>query len=80
MNEKLNWYNLQKNKCPKCNKDLMAGLNTQNIMPMGGLPDVMYIHPCGFQITESKYKQITTDRVNRQIETEMEGRGQNEEI
>ena len=59
MEKKLNWYNLKKNKCPKCNKDFAFDLTAL---------DGMLIHKCQFRIREIRYSQI----VNSQITSELE--------
>lgn len=54
------WSNLKINKCPKCNRDFVKGLETQ-ILANGR--DKMLVHYCGFQIRESRYSQIVTSQV-----------------
>ena len=63
MNEaELKWFNLKKNKCPKCSKNIYSGL--------GGLQSIDGIlrHPCGFSISEKKFKKIVTSMVDQEIE------------
>jgi len=56
----MKWYNLRKNKCPDCNKDFMVGLKIEsNMQP------TLFIHKCGFKITEAKYKEIVA-KMNEQ--------------
>jgi hypothetical protein len=70
----MNWYNLLKNKCPKCNKDFMKGLKveklecetTQKRTVQDAFPSTM-IHPCGFKITEQRYKEIVADMTVKNI-------------
>lgn len=60
----MKWLNLRKNKCPKCNKDLINGLS---IKPL--TKDAVWTHKCGFSISEKKFKEITTsmneDEINK---------------
>lgn len=58
--EKMEWFNLKKNKCPKCGKDFMLGLATV---------DGLLAHDCGFRIRESRYKEIVNDMVKRDIDS-----------
>lgn len=63
----MNWSNLKKNKCPKCNKDFMQGLMTH---PMAG--GQLLSHPCGFSIGERRYSQIVSNQVSREVQDELE--------
>lgn len=58
----MKWYNLLKNKCPKCNKDFMKGLKVESNMQ----PSTFH-HPCGFKITEQRYKEIVADMTIKNI-------------
>ena len=63
MNIQMNWYNLKNNKCPKCNKDFMLGLNVEsNMQP------TMFTHKCGFKISEQRYKEIVSGMVSKELE------------
>ena len=58
----LNWWNLKKNRCPQCNRDLMKGLAVSNKIMR---------HACGFAISEEKFSafvsgQIKADLMERQ--------------
>lgn len=57
----MKWVNLKNNKCPQCNKDLMRGIEYK-MMP-GSIK--ILIHPCGFKISEQKYKEIVESLVTR---------------
>lgn len=64
----MKWFNLKNNRCPQCNKDFMKGLEvteggTIDAMEAGDMSDKMLIHPCGFMITETKYKQVVSGMV-----------------
>jgi len=54
----MDWFKLKENKCPKCRKDMMKGLQT----PGGG----MMIHPCGFRITEKRYTEIVNSTIKQE--------------
>lgn len=60
----MRWYNLQKNKCPQCNRDFTKNLGTRP-MKDGGK---MMTHKCGFQISEQRYKEIVSDMVSNNID------------
>lgn len=60
----MNWKLLKENKCPKCEKDLISGLETQ-IMKNG---DKLLLHPCGFKIRERRYSEIVNNQVTANIE------------
>ncbi len=62
-NEKPNWQNLAKSKCPKCNKDFTRGLSVESNMQV-----TTYTHNCGFKIREQRYKEIVSDIVNGRLE------------
>lgn len=68
----MKWQNLKQNKCPKCERDIWRGLEVSDII---GTFDRMMRHSCGFQIRESKYRQI----VNSQITAELEKKWDAEE-
>ena len=59
----MKWFNLKKNKCPKCGKDLMFGL---------GVPKGMLMCNCGFKISEKRCKEIVTKTVESDLEMEVE--------
>jgi hypothetical protein len=58
--KKLNWYNLKKNKCPKCGKDWAFDLT---------VVDGVLAHGCGFKISEKKYREILNDRITSDLPT-----------
>ena len=60
----MNWNNLKLNKCPQCNKDFMHGLD----LSIRG----MMKHSCGFMIRESRYTQIVSNQINRDLEKQRE--------
>ncbi len=68
----MKWSNLKNNRCPECNKDFTKGLE---ITPGGrfkedgelDMNDNMLHHPCGFMITESKYKEIISSQVIKNL-------------
>lgn len=66
----MNWPNLKENKCPKCGKDFMHGLET---IPTGKV--VTLLHYCGFKISETRYKEIVNDMVRRGIDRKFEDEG-----
>ena len=49
-----NWFNLKKNKCPKCGKDWAFDVKIEgNLMR----------HGCEFVISQKKYRKIVTGMV-----------------
>ena len=50
--EHVNWHNLRKNKCPKCNADFIKNARTTD--------DGIHCF-CGFRISMERYKEITID-------------------
>lgn len=66
----MKWINLKNNKCPCCNKDFVKGLVVTSggkidDMVAGDLSGKMMIHPCGFMITEQRYKEIISSQVTK---------------
>ncbi len=59
----MNWFNLKKNVCPKCNKDFMEGLMTYPTDSGQTLA-----HPCGFKISEQRFKEIVSGMVDGELE------------
>lgn len=57
----MNWNNLKKNKCPKCNCDWLK-------MGNATFENGMIICKCSFKISERKMSMIVTDKVNQDIE------------
>ncbi|MCK5016394.1 MAG: hypothetical protein KAS32_04905 [Candidatus Peribacteraceae bacterium] len=61
----MKWWNLKKNKCPKCGKDLgrmfYDGRNSGSLI----------MCTCGFSISEKKYKKIVTKMVESDLEDEV---------
>ena len=51
----MNWQNLKKNRCPKCNGDFMKTM-------VGGIPGLI-VCSCGFRIRSEKYKAIVADEI-----------------
>lgn len=60
----MNWNNLTKNKCPKCNKDFVGSTKIDKTNAM----DKKMIHSCGFQIRESTFARIVSGQVGKSIE------------
>ena len=58
----MKWENLKKNKCPQCNKDFLKGLKT---IPVSG--EQLMLHPCGFKITEQRYKEVVSSMVSKEL-------------
>ena len=58
----MNWHNLDKNKCPKCGKDLIIGLEEIH----GGF---IYCS-CGFKIRPERMKEIVTKPLRDQFPNE----------
>lgn len=54
---RLNWSNLRKNLCPKCEGDFATA--TQNYFVLE--------HSCGFKISTKKFQKIVSERVNAGI-------------
>lgn len=68
----MKWYNLKTNRCPQCNKSFLKGLEvtaggTLEAMESGDVSGKMMIHPCGFMITEQKYKEIVSGMVIKNL-------------
>lgn len=77
----MKWFNLKSNKCPQCGKDFMKGLETKklNSAQMSALSNtggkvtatnVLMIHPCGFKITDQRYKEIVSDMTTNQLNSQ----------
>ena len=58
----MKWFNLKRNKCPKCNKDFLDGLVT--------VVGVLIHEPCGFKIRESRYQEIVSSMVKKDVDRE----------
>ena len=59
----MNWWNLKKNKCPKCGKD------TALKSPYNFIPETkMFTHPCGFKISKKRYTEIVTKMTDKEID------------
>lgn len=59
----MNWRNLQLNKCPQCNKDTALAHPYDYIATQD-----LFVHKCGFRITQAKYKEIVAQRITRELE------------
>ena len=55
----MKWFNLKKNKCPKCNKDWAFDLKMRGYLMK---------HGCGFVISKKRYTEIVTSMVDKDIE------------
>ena len=55
----MKWYNLKKNKCPKCGKDISGHYNERTRM---------FVCPCDFKISAEKFERIVTGMVDQDIE------------
>lgn len=58
----MTWKNLQKNKCPQCNKDITAAYNPKTRL---------FECKCGFRISIQKFQQIVNSRVTQDIEDKL---------
>jgi hypothetical protein len=67
----MNWSNLKRNLCPKCDEDFTKGIEIETIPTQ---LDTMLRHVCGFQIRESRMTQI----VNSQITQDLQDKWDNE--
>lgn len=67
MEKNLNWKNLLKNKCPKCNKNLWFDESEPFII----CPSYL----CGFMIDSAKMQAMTMELTSRKLDwsAEMEG-------
>jgi len=63
----MNWANLKKNRCPKCNKDWAFDLKELIVETIGGGKHKLLVHGCGFKISEKRYKEIVNGMVNQEI-------------
>lgn len=64
MNEKpMNWLNLKKSKCPKCN----AGSTTSIPFDYDKPTDMLSCRKCDFRITQQRYSEIVSDIVNKKL-------------
>lgn len=64
----MKWFNLKQNKCPQCSKDFLKGLEiteggTLEQMERGDMSGKMMMHPCGFMITEQRYKEVVASTI-----------------
>ena len=64
----MHWQLLKNNRCPKCRKDFIKGLETTkggyiDDIEKGNMSGTMFHHPCGLMITEQRYKEIISDQV-----------------
>lgn len=59
----MNWYNLLKNKCPKCSKSIAGYYHAATDM---------FECACGFKISQQRYKEIVTDQSGHQLRREAE--------
>ena len=60
----MNWYNLKKNKCPKCSKDFVKDLDVfENPVTIQRI----FKHKCGFIISELRYSEIVTSQNNKTL-------------
>lgn len=66
MSEKLKWFNLKKNKCPKCGKDLAS------VFYDGGERGQLIMCTCGFSISPRRMKEIITSQVEADIDESYE--------
>jgi len=60
----LKWWNLKKNKCPKCNKDF-TNVKVKVYEAMAILH-----HPCGFKISEQRFKEIASGQVEQDLDAQ----------
>lgn len=64
----MKWSNLKQNNCPKCDKDLMRGVE-QQITRNG---DKILLHPCGFKIRENRMMQIVSSQITTGLEEKLD--------
>lgn len=65
----MNWNNLSKNLCPQCGEDLSSAFE----------PDTkMFICSCGFKITQKRFSEIVTDKVDQKLDRERDARNNGE--
>jgi hypothetical protein len=69
----MNWNIIKDNRCPRCHKDFTKGMEITeggklDDMIAGDMTGKMIIHtPCGFMITEQRYKEIVSGIVEKEI-------------
>lgn len=63
----MKWYNLEKNKCPKCSKVL-------DIIPREGNLHCSSM-ACDFKISPARMAEIINDRVNQDLAKQNYGNG-----
>lgn len=63
----MKWYLLKENKCPKCEKDLMDGLDIQERYDKNRVLYKLLIHPCEFMIKESTFQKITSSQITENL-------------
>jgi len=56
----MKWFNLKKNRCPKCNKDWVFDLTAV---------DGLLVHSCGFRIREKRYKEIVNNMNEKDLDS-----------
>ena len=66
----LYWENLKENRCPKCFKNFMIGLETQP-NPEQAFNQIMR-HGCGFRIRDFSYRRIVSGQITGEIEEKMQ--------
>lgn len=64
--KKLNWWNLKKNKCPKCGRDWARHMKEYFDEKLE--EKVFFCEYCQFKIRLSVYKKIITNQTNKEIE------------
>lgn len=57
----MKWDNLKKNRCPQCNGDLATSTRVETTTGSG------LKHKCGFTISDRKFEQIVSERINKDL-------------
>jgi transcription elongation factor Elf1 len=60
----MNWNNLKKNNCPKCN----AKSTVNYAFNYDPKTDILSCRKCDFKITQQRYKEILSDMVAKKID------------
>ena len=76
----MDWFKLKENKCPKCGKDITKGMivDTASRTVWGGarksvlmgeetITSFIIHRPCGFKISESRYKEIVASTIKQEL-------------
>lgn len=72
MIDELNWFNILKNKCPKCGKDAALRFPYKREVPKTLESDYMLVHQCGFRISERKFNEIASNIINKGLKANIQ--------